>query len=78
MDEHIYYFSKKTINKYLIKYNFKMNYCKYPYFRTPYGSFLVHTLKLIINYFQSDKKSPPYYGSVMNIFATKKESNEEV
>ena len=78
MDEHIYHFSKKTINKYLIKYNFKMTFCNYPYFKTPYVSFLKDNFNFFKNYFQKNKKSPSYIGSVMNIIAMKKESNEEV
>ena len=70
IDEHIYHFSRDTINKYLLKYNFKMIYCKYPYFGTPYSSFLKDIFYFLKNIF--NKKSPSYFGSVINVFAVKK------
>ena len=54
---------------YLLKYNFKMIYCKYPYFGTPYSSFLKDNFYFLKNLF--NKKSPSYFGSVINVFAVK-------
>lgn len=70
-DEHIYYFSPKTIAKMLELTGFKVKRIFYPYFNTPYSCFYRDLPALFINKILG-KPSPPFYGSCMTVYAEKK------
>ncbi|MBA7620042.1 hypothetical protein ES703_27384 [subsurface metagenome] len=73
---HIYYFSRKTLSDMLQEVGFKICKISYHYFDTPYASWK-NPLKILFDVISLRvfKKlytvSPPFYGSIMDVYATK-------
>lgn len=68
--EHLYYFSRRTIDAMLKKAHFKITDICYPYLGTPYESLLkdmVHMLTCLVK----GRESPPFFGNMMIVYAKK-------
>lgn len=73
---HIYYFSTKSLSSMLKKVGFRIRKVSYHYFDTPYASwesplkilFDIATLRI---FRKNNVVSPPFYGSIVDIYALK-------
>ena len=63
---HLIIFSKKSLIKLLISYNFEIIKTEFPYFKTNYFNF-----RNILRMFFYKEISPPFYGSIMTAYARK-------
>ena len=68
--EHIYYFSPKTLALLLNKAGFKVKKTFYPYLNTPYANLWSDLASFFINR-REGKDSPPFFRSVMTVYAKK-------
>ncbi|KAF0146426.1 MAG: type 12 methyltransferase [Nitrospirae bacterium] len=73
---HLYYFTPTLIQRYLTRAGFHVLKIEYPYFGTEFADPVRHTIKIITDFWAlhmvRQKKvriSPPFYGSMMRIFA---------
>jgi hypothetical protein len=69
-EEHIYYYTDKTIDVYLAKTGFKRVKTSYPYWGTPYCHPIKDHWNFIWNYL-TGKESPGFWRSVFSIYAKK-------
>ena len=68
-NEHVNYFSNKTIKILCQQNGLSVTHVSYPYFNTPYESLIKDAANLLINLI-SAKQSPPFYGNIFTIYAT--------
>ncbi|MGR3175988.1 MAG: class I SAM-dependent methyltransferase [Candidatus Scalindua sp.] len=68
--EHVHYFSVQTMRVLSKKGGFIINSIKYPYFGTPYCSFLRNLLEIPINLI-TRKMSPPFWGNIFTFYMKK-------
>lgn len=68
--EHIYYFSPKTLTKMLEKNGFEIKKITYPYTETPYANPIKDIVVFIINK-PLGKESPPFWKNVMTFYVRK-------
>ncbi|KYK25267.1 hypothetical protein AYK26_02185 [Euryarchaeota archaeon SM23-78] len=71
-EEHIYYYTNKTIDKLLDMTGFKRFKTYYPYLNTPYCNLLKDHLNFVWNYI-SGKESASFWRSAFTIYAKKKQ-----
>jgi SAM-dependent methyltransferase len=69
--EHIYYFSPKTLTKMLEKNGFKVKKITYPYLNTPYANPIKNIIEFIVNK-PLGKDSPPFWKNIMTFYAQKR------
>ncbi len=76
---HIYYFSLKTLTSLINSFGFQLVASHYPYLETPYANPRLDYAKIVRDIQlvnkgnrKKIKKSPPFWGSVMNIIFQKK------
>jgi len=69
--EHIYYFSPRTLRALLEKSGFAVGKIFYPYLNTPYRRLGADIRDFILNRIKG-KDSPPFFYSVMTVYAVKK------
>jgi SAM-dependent methyltransferase len=69
-NEHLNYFSVKTIKILLHEGGLTLVHISYPYFGSPYCSFFKNCLEIPFNYL-TGKMSPPFYGNIFTIYAKK-------
>jgi len=69
--EHIYYFSPKTLKMLLEKNGFEIKKITYPYKETPYAKPIRDIFKFIFNK-SLGKESPPFWKNIMTIYAKKR------
>lgn len=68
--EHIYYFSTKTITQLLEKNGFEIKKITYPYIETPYANPVKDTVGFIVNRIIG-KESPPFWKNILTVYAKK-------
>lgn len=68
--EHIYYFTRGTLSQMLKITGFTPARWVYPYWKTPYARVFQDLVDFIVNYF-TGKDSPPFWRSVMTVYAHK-------
>lgn len=68
--EHIYNFSVKTLSELLKKTDFQIKKIYYPYLNTPYANLFKDIKNFFLNQILN-KESPPFFHSVMTIYAKK-------
>ncbi len=69
-NEHVNYFSKRSIQILLEKEGFTINAITYPYFNTPYCSFIKDLIQIPVNLI-TGKTSPPFWGNIFTVYAQK-------
>ncbi len=70
VDEHLNYFSNKTMEICMDKFGFEIKNVKYPYFGTPYCSFFKDLISIPLNKL-TGKPSPPFWGNIFTVYARK-------
>ncbi len=71
-EEHIYYYTDRTINTLFKQTGFRRFKTYHPYVNTPYSNLLKDHFDFIWNYI-TKKESPPFWASVFTIYARKRE-----
>lgn len=73
---HLYYFTPRTLQRYLEKAGFADVRFEYPYFGTEFARPIEHTFKVFRDWLelrlargQEKRLSPPFYGNMMRVFA---------
>jgi len=66
-NEHVNYFSLKTIKVLSKNNNFSIKHVSYPYFGSPYESFFGDSFNLFRNLITGEE-SPPYWGSIFTLY----------
>ncbi len=69
-DEHVNYFSKKTMQVLADKAGFTVIKITYPYFGTPYSSFFDDLIKIPVNLL-TGKRSPPFWKNIFTLYMKK-------
>jgi len=69
-DEHVNYFSTRTIEELGKNNGLTISKVSYPYFGSPYESFPLDLIKLFFNFLTS-KESPPFWGNIFTIYLKK-------
>ena len=69
-NEHINYFSKRSMQILLEKEGFTINAITYPYFNTPYCSFIKDFIQIPVNLI-TGKMSPAFRGNIFTVYAQK-------
>ena len=69
-NEHLHYFSKKTMAELMERNGFRVKKITYPYFNTPYSSFFKNLLEVPFNYL-TGKQSPAFWGNIFTVYAEK-------
>lgn len=64
---HVCMYSTDSLKRLLHETGFEPQVTKYPFFKTDYC-----TLKNLLRLFDTSKMSPPFYGNVMTVFATRR------
>jgi 2-polyprenyl-3-methyl-5-hydroxy-6-metoxy-1,4-benzoquinol methylase len=70
-NEHVNYFSPVTISHLAKNHGFSIEKITFPYFNTPYSSFLKDLFSIPVNYFQG-KASPPFWKNILSAYLIKK------
>jgi membrane-associated phospholipid phosphatase len=77
---HLYYFTKKTLKKYLIKSGFQLLRIEYPYWGTDYSMPLRHAAVIALDWLillargkSAVRLSPPFFGNVMRVLAKRED-----
>jgi SAM-dependent methyltransferase len=75
--EHIYYFSDNTLVKILTKTGFIIKRRFYPYLNTPYENLLKDLVGFVVNRLRNEL-SPPFFRSVITVYAQKQDKRSRV
>ncbi|MBI2358468.1 MAG: class I SAM-dependent methyltransferase [Deltaproteobacteria bacterium] len=75
--EHIYYFSYRTLRRYCEGNGFVVKHVFYPYLGTPYENVVADSLAFVANYL-TGRESPPFFGSVITVYAQKTRQRQPV
>lgn len=72
-NEHVNYFSPKAISILADRGGFRLISVKFPYFGSPYESFLYDLLMIPVNFIMG-RLSPPFYGNILTAYLKKQKS----
>ena len=75
---HLYYFEPATLRAFLDRSGFRLSKIEYPYFGTAFARPAEHAWRMLrdwwmidIQHSQGSRVSPPFYGNMMRVFATR-------
>ena len=69
-NEHVNYFSKRSMQVLLERGGFALKEITYPYFKTPYCSFVKDLIRIPVNLI-TGKMPPPFWGNIFTVYAQK-------